>query len=94
MKTISSNIKGINSKRKQRPLWKPILEEDLDVFMLQETKCGGEEAEHIFSHSWKKGQNVILESRGLIRGLAILWNLNKVILPNFFTTHRSIPTTL
>lgn len=42
-------MQGLNSKRKQRILQKQITEEYPDIPMLQETKCGGVEAERNLS---------------------------------------------
>jgi hypothetical protein len=53
MKIITWNIRGLNGRSKQRILRDCIKAENLDILMLQETKCVGAEAETIFQRFFK-----------------------------------------
>jgi exonuclease III len=86
MKTISWNIRGLNGRTKQRILKDCIKEENPDIVMLQETKCAGLEAEHIFKRLWKDCSYFYLDAAGASGGLAILWNPRHIALEEPFST--------
>jgi len=74
MQIISRNIRRLNGRMKQRILRNIIMTENPDILPLQETKCAGTVVENLFSKSWKKSNFMFNDSRGVARGLAILWN--------------------
>jgi exonuclease III len=86
MKIITWNIRGLNSKSKQRILRDCIKEESPNILMLQEMKCAGMEAEIIFQRIWKGCNYIHTDSVGASGGLAILWNPNHTILSGPFST--------
>jgi len=49
MKMLSWNIKGLNAQSKQCLLRERIMKEQLDILLLQETKCAREEASQILT---------------------------------------------
>ena len=67
-----------------------IMEEQLNILLLQETKCTKEEARQILPRWWINGEKIETYARGNVRGLAILRNSNtlKVILT--FSNHWTI----
>jgi exonuclease III len=86
MKIITWNIRGLNGRSKQRTLRDCIRVENLDILLLQETKCAGEEAEVIFRRCWRGCDSLHTDSNGAAGGLAILWNPTTVIIDKPFST--------
>jgi exonuclease III len=86
MKIITWNIRGLNGRSKQRILTDCIKEEILDIIMLQETKCAGMEAEHIFQRIWKDCSYFYMDAVGASGGLAIIWNPSHIVLGGPFST--------
>jgi len=68
MKIISWNIRGFNAKRKQGFLKERIRKHQPDIFLLQETKCAGEEGSSTLQKCWKQAQQVAVDSRGAAGG--------------------------
>jgi exonuclease III len=69
-----------------------IIEENLDILLLQETKCFGSEMDRILTQCWKQANTIHTDSRGTTGGLAILWNPTILILEVFLTTRWTIST--
>jgi ribonuclease HI/exonuclease III len=90
MKIISWNIRGLNSRSKQKMLRDLIIAESPDILLLQETKCTSEDMDRMIPYCWKRGGVVSLDATGTAGGLAILWNTNTVLLSNFCATKWSI----
>jgi len=86
MKIITWNIRGLNGRYKQRILRNCVKEKDPDMFLLQETKCVGDMVEEKFKRCWRHCNFIYTESKGAVRGLAILWNITTVILEPYFST--------
>jgi exonuclease III len=90
MNIVSWNIRGLNIRRKQRLLQSHLMEENLNILFLQETKCVGTNAKYIFTWCLKKCNYVNTYSRGSVGGFSILWNPTTIILDNFFTSRWTI----
>jgi exonuclease III len=85
MKIITWNIRGFNGRSKQRTLRDSIRAENLDILLLQETKCVGEVIEDIFQRCWKNCKSIHTYSNGVVGGLTILWNPATVIIDQPFS---------
>jgi len=90
MKIISWNIRGLNGRSKQRLLHKRIMAENLNILLLQDTKCVILKVDSILARCWRQSNFMNIHSRGLTCGLDILWNSTTTILGNFFTTKWTI----
>ena len=60
--------------------------EDLDILLLQETKCAGKTIEEILKRCWRTYNSYHIDSKGVVGVLTILWNPNTVILDQGFST--------
>jgi exonuclease III len=85
MKIITWIIRGLNGRSKQRTLRNNIHAENLDILLLQETKCVGDATEEIFQRCWRNYNSIHTDSNGAARGLAILWNPSKGIIDQPFS---------
>jgi exonuclease III len=90
MNMLSWIIRGLNAKSKQGLLRERIKKEQLDILLLQETKCAGKEASHILQKCWKQANRVEFDAKGGVGGLTILWNPTTVLLDGFFTSNLTI----
>ena len=79
MKVISWNIRGLNSKGKQRYPKERLKTKKPQVMLIQETKVSSQKLENIV-HSFKPHFEVVaIDSRGMAGGIAILWNPAEII---------------
>jgi exonuclease III len=85
MKIITWNIRGLNGRSKQRTLRDNIRVENLNILLLQETKCVGDEVEDIFWRCWRTYNSTHTDSNGAARGLEIFWNPSTVIIDQPFS---------
>jgi len=85
---ISWNIRGLNSKGKQRYMKEKLKKDRPSIMILQETKISVQQLEGIISNSKLQykvmGQDAI-ESAG---GIAILWNPNEIIFEDWTSMTR------
>jgi exonuclease III len=78
MKIFSWNIRGLNGISKHRILRNRLKQENMDLVMLQETKCDRKSMESIARKIWKPCEFICSEAEGASRGLAFLWNPSKI----------------
>lgn len=71
MKIISWNLRGIQSKSRQRSLRNRLEEEKPDTVMLQETKCPGQQAQTIIQCNWRQAEVVTIDAQGYLEGIAL-----------------------
>jgi exonuclease III len=90
MKIISWNIRGLNSKSRQWFLRNRLKEEQLDILLIQETKCKDEIATSLLQKSWNSLEIIATDAQGFSRGMAIAWNRNEVEMTQFWTTKGTI----
>jgi len=74
MKVLSWNIRGLNSKGKQRHLKAKLQEEKPQVMLLQETKVSGQKLQSIIQSLKLPYEVMAIDSAGTSRGIAVLWN--------------------
>lgn len=83
MTVTSWNIRGLNSKGKQRYLKDRVKKDKPSIMIIQETKISSQKLEDIMRkqkiHYEVMGQDAI----GTAGGLAILWNLEEVQFENW-----------
>ena len=90
MQITSWNIRGCNSALKIRILRRRIEKEKSGIIFLQETKCLGEELTSLSQKNWKGCESVVIDARGEVRGMGILWNPWEVNLLGFLATPFSL----
>jgi exonuclease III len=78
MKIFSWNIRGLNAISKHRILRTKLKQENMDLVMLQETKCDRKSMELIARKIWKPCDFICSEEDGASDGLSFLWNLSKL----------------
>ena len=71
---ISWNIRGLNSKGKQRHLQDRIVKEKPHIILLQETKLSGERLTQIVERLKPHYEVMAIDANGTAGGTAILWN--------------------
>lgn len=90
MKLISWNVRGINGPGKYRMLKNMILQEQLHIVFMQETKCSTSTLEPILSKAWAGCKTTIVDETGALGGLAIAWNSQHIYLTNIRSSHYFI----
>ena len=78
MKTISWNIRGINSPIKHSMIKKKIQQENPTILMLQETKTSSSKIESLMSKLWCGSQTISLDSSRASGGFSISWNPKEI----------------
>ena len=68
------------------------MEEQLDIPLIQETKCREETTRSLLRKSWNNLDSIAIDSQGFSGGLALAWNRNKVQMVQFWVTKRTIKT--
>jgi len=68
------------------------MEENMDILLLQETKCVGDAVDEVLRRCWWHNQFIFNDSKGATGGLAILWNPTMVIMDQPFSTPDTIST--
>lgn len=93
MIVISWNIRGLNSKGKQRYLKEKLKRDKPGIIILQETKTSMQSIEQIIKKNKIQyevmGQDVV-RSAG---GIAILWNPNEIVFENWLSLPRILTGT-
>jgi exonuclease III len=92
MQVITWNIRGINGIYKKRILRDCINIENLDVLLLQETKCFKVEAKTIFHRFWRGCESIHTDSCDALGGLSILCNTRTITMQQPFSTIHTITT--
>ena len=77
MKFTSWNIRGIDSKRKQRILSNRMKQEALDMIFIQETKCSIKKIKEIHSKWLNRFEFLEFKVDGTAGGILTLWNPQK-----------------
>jgi exonuclease III len=90
MNILIWNIICLNGRSKQRILQNCIKMEDPDIFLIQETKCAGKNAEEIIKICWSNYKSYQMDSKGASGGPTFLWNLTAFILDQGFSTPCTI----
>jgi len=93
MIVISWNIRGLNSKGKQRYLKEKLKKEKPSVMILQETKISVQQIEKLIDWSRVHYEVMGQDAIGSAGGIAILWNPDDIILDSW-TSMRGILTGL
>lgn len=78
VRILSWNVRGLNSLLKKHILKCVVLESKVDIVLNQETKMSKEYLEKAMTHIWLGSSWVSKKSHGATRGLAIMWNANKI----------------
>lgn len=68
--TLSLNVRGLNDRKKRRPIFKWIKQKHVDICFLQETYCTSQ-VENIWKNEWG-GQILFSNGSNHARGVAIL----------------------
>lgn len=88
MIVISWNIRGLNSKGKQRYLKERVKKDKPSIMIIQETKMDWLQLVEILK-KMKLGYEVMaLDAATTAGGLAILWNPEEIIFENWFSLPR------
>lgn len=58
--------------------------------MFQETKSSSIMIETLVKYFWKKGKLTAINAKDMVGDIAILWNLNMILLHNFFAIEISL----
>ena len=90
MKVISWNIRGLNSKGKQRYLKEKLRVEKPQVMLIQETKVSMGKLETILKTFKPYYEVMALDARGTVGGITIVWNLVEVTTDNWVALSRSL----
>lgn len=80
MIVISWNIRGLNSKGKQRYMKDKLKKQKPSIIILQETKISVQQIEEIIDKNKLHYEVMGQDSIGSAGGIAILWNPNDIIL--------------
>lgn len=75
---ILRNIRGLNGISKHRILRNKLKQENIDIVMLQETKCDKKSMEIIARKTWNQCDFGCSEADGASGGLSFLWNPSKI----------------
>ena len=84
----SWNIRGLNSKGKQRYLKERLKKDKPSVMLIQETKMNQQHIQEISEKSKSKFEFMAQDAEGTAGGLAILWNPEEVIFENWISLPR------
>lgn len=90
MTIISWNIHVINSNNKQRFIRNCLKEEQLNISLLQETKCKEDTTPLLLKKCWNNLDTIAIDAQGFSRGMAITWNRSKVNMTQLWTTKGTI----
>ena len=93
MKVLSWNIRGLNSKGKQRYLKEKLQVEKPQVMMLQETKVTGQKLETILKSFKMQYEVMAIDARGTSGGIAILWNGAEIVADRWIGLPRILTAT-
>jgi exonuclease III len=74
MKVLSWNIRGLNSKGKQRHLKEKLQAEKPQVMLLQKTKVSGQKLQLIMQSLKLQYEVMTIDSAATSEGIAVLWN--------------------
>jgi len=85
---ISWNIRGLNSKGKQRYMKEKLKKERPSIMILQETKITMQQMEGIIKNSKLQYEVMGQDAIGSAGGIAILWNPNEIIFENWTSMSR------
>jgi len=88
MKVISWNVIGLNGKSKHPILKNNLSKEELDIMLIEETKCTHDSQRQIVNIFWIHFDLLIQCSIGELRGLTIIWNPSTIILKDSFSLPR------
>eukprot|EP00253_Pinus_taeda_P002372 PITA_02372 len=88
MIVISWNIRGLNSKGKQRYMKDKLKKEKPSIMILQETKISIQQIEGIIDKNKLQYEVMGQDAIGSAGGIAILWNPNDIILDNWTSMSR------
>jgi len=75
----SWNIRGLNSKGKQRHLAARLKKDKPQIMLLQETKIPSQKMEEILNKIKPRYEQVTIDAKGSAGGIIILWNLAEVL---------------
>jgi len=78
IKILSWNIRDLNGTTKHIILRNILKQENMDLVMLQETKCNRKSMESIARKIWKPCEFICSEEKGASRVLSFLWNQSKI----------------
>lgn len=82
------NIRGLNSKGKQRYLKERVRKDKPSIMMIQETKMNHQQIQEILEKSRSKYEVMAQDAVGSAGGLTILWNTEEVIFENWISLPR------
>eukprot|EP00253_Pinus_taeda_P011292 PITA_11292 len=85
---ISLNIRGLNSKGKQRYMKEKLKKEKPSIMILQETKVSVQQLEEIINKNKLQYEVMGQDAIGSAGGIAILWNPNDIILEGWTSMTR------
>jgi len=88
MIVISWNIRGLNSKGKQRYLKERLKKDKPGVIIFQETKISMQQMEGIIKNCKIQYEVMGQDENGSAGGLAILWNPDEVVFENWISLPR------
>ena len=84
----SWNIRGLNSKGKQRYLKERLKKDKPSIMIIQETKMKQQQIQAILDKSKSKFEVMAQDAEGSAGGLAILWNPEEVTFENWISLPR------
>lgn len=82
MIVIYLNVRGLNSRGKQRYLQDRLKKGNPHIMLLYKTKVIGARIEEILIHMPPKYEVVALDARGSAGGVSIRWNPTKILFDN------------
>jgi len=88
MIVISWNIRGINSKGKQRYLKERLKKDKPGIIIIQETKISMQQMEGIIKNGKLKYEVMGQDAIGSAGGIAILWNPDEIVFENWISMAR------
>lgn len=88
MIVISWNIRGLNSKGKQRYLKERIKKDKPSIMIIQETKISSQQLEGIIKKQKIQYEVMGQDANGTAGGLAILWNPEEVLFENWINSPK------
>ena len=83
MKIMSWNIRGFNNPRKIRFLLDKFGRYNPEIVILQEMKVPTEKVQENNQRCWRNNKVMTIEATRSMGGLAILWDLGRVILKDW-----------
>lgn len=88
MIVTSRNIRGLNSKGKQRYLKDMLKKDKPSIMIIQEMKISSQQLEGMIKKHKIQYEVMGQDANGTARGLAILWNPEEVMLENWISKPR------